>query len=78
MLSRGGVLTRHLLKPDGDLTWSVDDWATAKTLEARWRVLGVSEDERQRYIPCAVLVRKFPGIVYPEAVMKRLGELVVD
>jgi hypothetical protein len=78
MLSRGGVLTRYLVRPDGDLTWSADDWARAATLDARWRSLGVSEDERQRYIPCAVLVRKFPGMVYPEAVMKRLGELAVD
>jgi hypothetical protein len=78
MLSRGGVLTRHLVKPDGDLTWSADDWATAKTLEARWRSLGVSEDERQRYIPCAVLMRKFPGMMYPEAIMKRLDELAVS
>ena len=78
MLSRGGVLTRYLVKPDGDLTWSEEDWATAATLEVYWSGRGVSEEERLRYIPCAVLMRKFPGIIYPEAIMKRLAELDVD
>ena len=78
MLSRGGLLTQYLVKPDGDQTWSVEDWSRAKTLEARWSALGVSEDDRRRYIPCAVLVAKFPGIVYPDAVMNRLAELAVE
>lgn len=78
MLSRGGLLTQYLVKPDGDQTWSAEDWSRAKTLEARWLSLGVSEDNRRRYIPCAVLVAKFPGIVYPDAVMKRLVELAVE
>ena len=77
MLSRG-TLTQYILKPDGDQTWSTEDWSRAKTLEARWRSLGVSEDDRRRFIPCAVLVAKFPGIVYPDNVMKRLNELSVE
>jgi hypothetical protein len=78
MLSRGGRLTRYLLIPEGDMTWSVEDWARAKTIEARWSAIGVSEDERRRYIPCAVLMAKFPGIHYPDAVMKRLSELATE
>jgi hypothetical protein len=77
MLSRG-TLTQYLLKPDGDETWSVEDWSRAMTLESRWSALGVSEDDRRRYIPCAVLIAKFPGIVYPDAVMKRLAEFAVE
>jgi len=77
MLSRG-ALTQYLLKPDGDQTWSTYDWSRAMTLEARWLAQGVSEDDRRRYIPCAVLVAKFPGIVYPDSIMKRLSELAVE
>jgi len=78
MLSRGGKLTRYFLAPDGDATWSTADWSRAKTLEARWLALGISEDDRRRYIPCAVLISKFPGIVYPDSVMKRLIDLAVE
>jgi hypothetical protein len=78
MLSRGGSLTQYLVKPDGDETWSVEDWSRAMTLEARWSALGVSEDERRRYIPCAVLVAKFPGLVFPDSVTKRLAEFAVE
>jgi len=90
MLSRGGTLMRYFVKPDGDLTWSADDWATAETLEALWMARGVSEHDRRRYIPCAVLARKFPGSVgsrspegkgglkYPDAILKRLEELAVE
>jgi hypothetical protein len=77
MLSRGGKLTPYFLKPAGDATWSEDDWATAATLEARWIAQNVSEEERRRYIPCAVLVNKFPGMLYPEAIMIRLNQLSV-
>lgn len=79
MLCRGGKLTRYFLVPDGDATWSDTDWSRAKTLEARWLALGVSEDERRRYIPCAVLVAKFPGsLIYPDNVMKRLSDFAVE
>jgi len=78
MLSRGGVLTQYLVRPDGDETWSNEDWGRAMTLEARWTMLGVSEDERRRYIPCAVLVAKFPGILFPNNIMTRLKELSVE
>ena len=79
MLSRGGSLTQYLVKPDGDETWSVEDWSRAMTLEARWAALGISEDDRRRYIPCAVLVAKFPGsLVFPETIMKRLADLAVE
>lgn len=78
MLSRGGTLTQYLVKPDGDETWSTEDWSRAMTLEARWSANSVSEDDRRRYIPCAVLVAKFPGILYPDTIMKRLAELAVE
>lgn len=78
MLSRGGTLTQYLVRPDGDETWSADDWGRAMALEARWTTLGVSEEERRRYIPCAVLLAKFPGIVYSDNIMKRLDELSIE
>ena len=78
MLSRGGTLMRYFVKPAGDLTWSLDDWGTAETLEALWIARGVSEHDRRRYIPCAVLMRKFPGLKYPDPIMKRLEELAVE
>ena len=79
MLSRGGSLTQYIVKPDGDPTWSPTDWARAATLEARWLSMGVAEDERRRYIPCAVLVAKFPGsLIFPDAVMKKISNYAVE
>jgi len=75
MLVRGSM-SRWIVKPDGDVTWSEDDWGTANTLEARWKALGLSEDERRRLLPCAIWMKKFPGVVYSDDIMKRLGVLL--
>ena len=78
MLSRGGKLMRWLVKAEGDITWTETDMARAGTLEARWKMRGVSEEERRRLIPCAIWISRFPGLVYPEDVTKRLKEMGVD
>jgi hypothetical protein len=78
MLRRGGKLIRWIIKAEGDMTWTEADSARAGTLEARWKMLGVSEEERQRLIPCAVWMRRYPGLVYPDEIMKRLEELAVE
>lgn len=75
MLSRGGKLMRWLVRAEEDMTWTETDVARAGTLEARWKMLGVSEDERRRLIPCAVWMARYPGLVYPEDIMKRVEEL---
>ena len=72
MLCRGGKLTRWDMRDVGDATWSVDDCARARTYEARWRALGVEEGERQRLIPCAILLAKWPGTQFPPAIMDAL------
>jgi hypothetical protein len=37
---------------------------------------GVSEAERRRLIPCLVWSAKVPGLRYPEAVERRLAEVL--
>jgi hypothetical protein len=78
MLSRGGTLIRWMVRAEGDATWTETDVARAGTLEARWKMLGVSEEERRRLIPCAVWKARFPGLVYPDEIMKRLEELAAE
>jgi len=75
MLSRGGKLIRWLVKTESDITWTDTDVSRAGTLEARWKMMGISEEERRRLIPCAVWIARFPGLVYPEEIMKRVEEL---
>jgi hypothetical protein len=75
MLVRGNTMTPWLVKPDGAATWSAADWGRAATLESRWKMLGLREDERRRLIPCAVWRSKLPGLVFDGDVMKRLAEL---
>ena len=72
---RGGVVVPLRVQPDGDATWSANDWARAATLEARWFSSGVSEEERRMLLPCAVLRAKFPGIAFHPFVETRLREL---
>lgn len=76
MLCRGGQLKPWILKPDGDNTWTVEDWGRAATLEARFSAMGVTEEERRKLIPCAVYISKFPGTLYDIVTMKRLHELL--
>ena len=74
MFQRAGQLVR-IGEPKGDLTWSVEDKERSRTLEARYQSLGVSEEERDRLLPCAVLQRKTQGLRYPIEIEKRLVEL---
>lgn len=76
MLCRGGILKPWILKPDGDPTWTTEDWARAATLEARFSAAGATEEERRKYIPCAVYMLKFPGTTYDIVTMKRLNTLL--
>ena len=75
MLVRGGKLSRWIMKPDGDPTWSDADWGCAATLEIRWRMAGISEEERRKLIPCAVWLAKFPGLRLQQEIMDRLRAL---
>lgn len=73
---RGGKILTWCVKPEGDSTWTAEDWARAQTLEARFIARNVSEDERARLIPCAVWKRKFPGLQYGAAIESRLQQLI--
>jgi hypothetical protein len=73
---RGGKLVQLYVKPEGDPTWTEQDWARSQTLEARWIAEGVSEKERERLLPCAVWKAKFPGLTYSPAVESRLQQLL--
>jgi hypothetical protein len=75
MLQRAGKLMPWIVRPAGDPTWSAADWGRAATLEAKWKMAGVSESDRRSFIPCAVWAAKFPGIVYDAPVTRRLQEL---
>ena len=71
---RAGVIYRGLTV-EGDSTWSAADRGRALTLDARYSALGVSEEERRRLLPCAVLRVKFPGIHFPAEIERRLVAL---
>lgn len=75
MLQRAGKLMPWIVRPAGDPTWSAADWGRAATLEAKWKMAGVSESERRTLVPCAVWAAKFPGLLYDSSVMQRLDEL---
>jgi hypothetical protein len=74
MLLRGGKLRNWSIKPEGDPTWTHEDWCRARTLEARWADKGVSEADRRTLIPCAVWKAKFPGLQYPDHIERALTE----
>jgi hypothetical protein len=75
ILCRGGKLVPWVLRPDDDPTWSAVDWGRAAAIEARFASLGVSEAERRRLVPCAVLKAKWSELVFSTAVEKRLASL---
>jgi hypothetical protein len=75
ILCRGGKLIPWVIQPEGDSTWSDADWGRAATLEARWVSRGVSESERRKLLPCAVLKAKWPETVFSAAVERRLAAL---
>jgi hypothetical protein len=72
---RAGVIHRVLATADDDSTWSAADNGRARTLDARYSALGVSEEERRRLLPCAVLRAKFPGIRFPVDIETRMASL---
>ena len=78
MLARGGTLIPWLVKPEGDLTWSDADWGRAATLEARWKMNGVSEQVRRQLIPCAVWMAKFPGMRFSDDIEKQLNVFMAE
>jgi hypothetical protein len=71
---RAGIIYRGLTVED-DSTWSAADKGRARTLDARYNALGVSEEERRRLLPCAVLQGKFPGIRFPAEIETRIASL---
>jgi hypothetical protein len=73
MYVRGNVIAPYICRPEGDVSWTPIDYARAETLEARYASLNISEAERKKYIQCAIMIRKFPGIVYPEEIMTWLS-----
>lgn len=74
MLARN-KLSPWIIQPDGDPSWNKEDWARAKTLEARWIHRGLCEQERILLIPCAVWKKKFPGMHFRKDIMDRLCSL---
>jgi len=74
MLVRG-TLRPWFIQPDGDATWTEIDWARAATLEARWVALGVAEEERRKLLPCAIWLKKFPGLRFEDPIMTRIDAL---
>lgn len=75
MLVRGNKCVPWILKPDGEPVWNNEDWGRAATLEIKFQSKGVSEDERRKLIPCAVLKHKYPGIMFQPYIEQRLSEL---
>ncbi len=75
MLIRGGRVYNWIVRPDGDPIWNSQDWERAKTLEARWTALGISEQERRQLLLCAVWKAKFPGLTYNPLIESKLRAL---
>lgn len=75
MLLRGGRVYEWIQVPEGDPTWNAEDWGRAKTLEARWIALGISEQDRRQLLPCAVWKAKFPGLQYNPLIESKLRAL---
>jgi hypothetical protein len=75
IVNRGGMLVKLSAEIKTDLLWLSSDIGRAKTLEARWKAMGVSNDECRKLIPCAIWLAKFPGTQYSDTIMTRLAEL---
>jgi hypothetical protein len=75
---RGNVMIPYINRPDGDSSWNETDYERAMTWEARLVSLGVADVERKQLVLCAVMTRKFPGITYPEAIVKKLQEYSIN
>ena len=76
MLVRAGKLMPWVIRPEGDPTWTEADWARAATLEARFTVRGICEEERRQLVPCAVWKSKFPGLTYSPLVEYKLSQIL--
>lgn len=76
MSIRGNTVNAWILRPDGDATWTADDWERARTLEARFIHLGLTEAERAKFIPCAVWKAKLPGLQYSDVVEVKLRAIL--
>ncbi len=74
MIVRGNRILQTT-PPVGDATWTQQDRETAKTIEARWINLGISDMERERLLPCHIWKRKLPGLQYPTDIESRLSDL---
>jgi hypothetical protein len=74
MYIRGNVIAPYIHRPDGDKSWTPIDYARAETLEARYASQKVTEADRKKYIQCAIMLHKFPGIVYPAEIMDWLAQ----
>lgn len=71
-------MTSYINRPDGDSSWNEVDYERAMTWEARLVSLGIAEAERKQLVLCAVMTRKFPGITYPEEIVKKLQSYSVN
>lgn len=74
MYIRGPVIAPYIYRPDGDISWTANDYSRAETLEARYASQKVSEADRKKFIMCAVMLRKFPGIIYSDEIMDWLSK----
>ena len=61
-----------------DPSWTAEDIARARTLDARWITIGVSHMDRAKLVPLAVWKRKFPGLVYPADLEEQLKSLLFE
>ncbi len=73
---RAGRMMPWVVRPEGDATWTEMDWARAATLEARFTIIGLCEEERKQLIPCAVWKAKFPGLSYSPQIEYKLGQVL--
>jgi hypothetical protein len=61
-----------------DPTWTSDDIARARTLDARWIQIGVCHTDRAKLVPLAVWKQKFVELVYPPEVEAQLKRLLFE
>lgn len=61
-----------------DPSWTAEDIARARTLDARWITIGVPHMDRAKLVPLAVWKHKFPGLVYPAELEEQLKSLLFE
>jgi hypothetical protein len=77
MSLRGGVVL-PVWKGEMDPVWTLEDIVRARTLDARWIVLGVPHSDRAKLVPAAVWKQKFPGLVYAADIEEKLKSLLFE